>query len=114
MTATGIEASRPRGRGLARPPAVAAVIERLVASARLQAMFEPGSTVLIGVSGGPDSVCLLHAMVRARRVLRIRSLVAFHFDHRLRPGSDADARYVTRQAERLGVRIELRAAADDR
>jgi tRNA(Ile)-lysidine synthase len=42
--------------------------------------------------------------------VRIRSLVAFHFDHRLRPGSDADARYATRQAERLGVRIVHRAA----
>ena len=92
------------------PPAVAAVIERLVASARAHAMFEPAETVLVGVSGGPDSVCLLHAMVRTRRLLRIRSLVVFHFDHRLRPGSGADARYVTRHAERLGLRVVHRAA----
>jgi tRNA(Ile)-lysidine synthase len=49
-------------------------------------------------------------MVRARRLLRIRSLVAFHFDHRLRSGSAADGRYAKRQADRLGVPFVLREA----
>ena len=73
-------------------------------------MFEPGSIVVVALSGGPDSVCLLHAMVRARRLLRIHALVAFHLDHGLREGSDADARYAKRQADALGVRFVLRRA----
>jgi tRNA(Ile)-lysidine synthase len=46
-----------------------------------------------------------------RRLLRIR-LVAFHFDHRLRADSAEDAEYVRRQAERLGMPLVVRQAAD--
>jgi tRNA(Ile)-lysidine synthase len=73
-------------------------------------MFEPGSSVVVAVSGGPDSICLLHSMVRLRRLLKIQPF-CFHFDHRLRAGSDRDAAYVKRQAEQLGVEFLLRTAA---
>ena len=66
--------------------------------------------MLVAVSGGPDSICLLHSLVRLRRLFALE-LSSFHFDHRLRPGSDRDAAYARRQAERLGVPFHLRAAA---
>jgi tRNA(Ile)-lysidine synthase len=74
-------------------------------------MFEPGQLVMVACSGGPDSTCLIHALHRLRRLFRVR-LVAFHFDHRLRPDSAEDAEYVRRQAERLGVPAVVREAAD--
>jgi len=94
-----------------RPPAVARVLERVTATSRRFEMFVPGETVLVACSGGPDSVCLLHALHRLRRLLRIR-LAVFHFDHRLRKGSAADAGYVAGQAERLGLPFILHEAAD--
>jgi tRNA(Ile)-lysidine synthase len=72
-------------------------------------MFEPGDLVLVAVSGGPDSVCLLHTLARLRRLFRIQ-LACFHFDHRLREGSSRDARYARRQADALGVPFFVRAA----
>jgi tRNA(Ile)-lysidine synthase len=95
---------------MARPPAVARVVHRLTATAREHGMFPPGATALVAVSGGPDSMCLLHALVEARRLLRVR-LRVFHFDHRLRPGSDRDADYVRHAAERLGLPFHLRVSA---
>src|SRR2546427_1792684 len=77
--------------------------------ARRHGMFEAKSRVVVAVSGGPDSLCLLHSLVRLKRLLRIEP-VCFHFDHRLRPGSDADARYVRSQAQRLGVPYMVREA----
>jgi tRNA(Ile)-lysidine synthase len=77
--------------------------------ARRHGMFEPTSRAVVAVSGGPDSLCLLHSLVRLKRLLRIEP-VCFHFDHRLRPGSDADARYVRSQAVRLGIPYLLREA----
>jgi tRNA(Ile)-lysidine synthase len=68
-------------------------------------MFSPGDLVLVCVSGGPDSVCLVESLVRLRRLLRIR-LAVLHVDHDLRPGSDADAAYVRRLADRLGLPFE--------
>lgn len=74
-------------------------------------MFEPGRPVVVGVSGGPDSLCLLHAMARLERLFRVE-VVCFHFDHRLRAGSARDVAYVRRQARALGVPFALRTARD--
>jgi tRNA(Ile)-lysidine synthase len=98
-------------RAEARPPAVARVLERVTFTARKHAMFEPGQTVIVACSGGPDSTCLLHSLARLGRLFRI-GVVAFHFDHRLRPDSADDADYVRRQAERLGLAVALGEAVD--
>jgi tRNA(Ile)-lysidine synthase len=94
-----------------RPPAVARVLERVTKTAREHEMFAPGDRVLVCVSGGPDSVCLLYALWHLRRLFRIR-LEVFHFDHRLRRDSSKDADYVRRLAERLKLPFHLRAADD--
>jgi tRNA(Ile)-lysidine synthase len=93
-----------------RPPAVARVLERVTATAREHEMFLPGQVVLVAVSGGPDSVCLLESLVRLRRLLKIH-LEVFHFDHRLRRDSSLDARYVGRLATRHKLAFHLRVAS---
>ncbi len=58
---------------------------------------------MVGVSGGADSVCLLHILVNLRERLDITVHVA-HLNHLLRGDeSEGDARYVSRLAKRLGV-----------
>ena len=51
--------------------------------------MEPGQEVVVGVSGGPDSLCLLDCLDQ----LGYRPIVA-HFDHRLRADSAEDAEFV--------------------
>lgn len=94
-----------------RPPAVARVLERVTATVREHDMFRAGDLVLVQVSGGPDSVCLLSSLWHLRRLFGIE-LAVFHFDHRLREGSSADAAYVRRLAERLGLACHVRSADD--
>jgi tRNA(Ile)-lysidine synthase len=89
-----------------RPPAVARVLTRITATSRHHGMFEPGDLVLVWVSGGHDSVCLLESLVRLRRLLRIR-LEVFHLDHGLREGSARDAAYVRRLSARHGLPFHL-------
>ncbi len=93
-----------------RPPAVARVLERATATARAHEMFPSGTTVLVAVSGGPDSVCLLESLVRLRGLFRIRLQVC-HVDHGLRTGSAADVAYVRRLAERHDLAFHLRRVA---
>lgn len=93
-----------------RPPAVARVLERTTLTARKNDLFLPGRAVLVAVSGGPDSVCLLESLVRLKRLFKYRLAVA-HVDHRLREGSAADAAYVRRLAARLGLPFYLHVAA---
>ncbi len=58
---------------------------------------------LVAVSGGQDSVCLLHILSNLREALNVDIHIA-HLDHGLRGAeSDADARYVARLGKKLGI-----------
>jgi tRNA(Ile)-lysidine synthase len=62
-------------------------------------------TVVVGVSGGADSVCLLHVLAKWRKGLGIKLHVA-HLNHQLRGvESEADAEYVSNLAGSLGIPI---------
>jgi tRNA(Ile)-lysidine synthase len=50
-------------------------------------MISRGDSVIVAVSGGPDSVCLLHVLHELREELQTLLVVA-HFDHGLRPDED--------------------------
>jgi tRNA(Ile)-lysidine synthase len=88
----------------------------VLAYARREHLFTPGDRVLLAVSGGPDSVALLHLLTRLAPELALDLGVA-HFDHGLR-GEDSrgDAGFVADLAGRLGLpfylaRGEVRALA---
>jgi tRNA(Ile)-lysidine synthase len=66
--------------------------------------FSPSRHYLIGVSGGRDSVALLHWLVD----LGYKKLIICHLNHRLRGrSSDADARFVEKLAATYAVDLEL-------
>ncbi len=76
--------------------------ERLADAIDDDSLIAPGSMVLVGVSGGADSVALLHAMSSlAKRGADFKITVA-HLDHSLREASAADATFVAELAEKLG------------
>jgi tRNA(Ile)-lysidine synthase len=60
-------------------------------------------TLLVAVSGGPDSVCLLHILAALQNKLGVKLHVA-HLDHQLRGAeSQADAHYVSNLTHQLGI-----------
>jgi tRNA(Ile)-lysidine synthase len=68
-------------------------------------MLEDGATVVVAVSGGPDSVALLHVLKQLQR-RRYPSLILHvaHLNHRLRgPESDEDEEFVQGLATGLGL-----------
>lgn len=66
-------------------------------------MSRPGERILVAVSGGPDSTALLHALWQSRKALGVE-LSVYHLNHSLRgKEADADAAYVNRLAEQLGL-----------
>jgi len=70
-------------------------------------LFAGARRLLLAVSGGVDSMALLHAMQRlvSRRILRADLLCA-HVNHQLRgAASDADEAFVGREAAKLGMPV---------
>lgn len=85
------------------PAAAGDLPEWVLTYARREGWFAAGDRVLVAVSGGPDSVALLHLLVRLAPELRLDLGVA-HFDHGLRgEDSRADADFVAGLARRLGL-----------
>ena len=79
------------------------LLDRVEQRIRTRRLFRPGQPILVAVSGGVDSVVLLHVLDQLARKHQWR-LTAAHFNHRLRGrSSDADERLVRRMAERLKV-----------
>src|SRR4051812_40544748 len=80
--------------------------------ARARTLFVPGSSVVVGVSGGPDSTALLVALAALAPALGVK-LVAAHLDHGLRgEAARADRDFVLGLATRLGARFEEARATD--
>lgn len=75
--------------------------------AQEEGLLPPTGRVLVAVSGGPDSVALLHLLERLRPKWGLHLGVA-HFDHGLRgEASREEARFVTALARDLGLPVYL-------
>ena len=72
-----------------------------------QQMTAPGQTVVCAVSGGADSVCMLHVLLSLQDTLGVR-VEAAHFNHHLRGAeSDRDEAFVRQLCTSLGVPLHM-------
>ncbi len=74
--------------------------DRLLGFVRQEKLFRDGDRVLVAVSGGPDSVALLHLLAGWRQELGLELAVG-HFDHGLRRESQEEAAWVANLADHL-------------
>ena len=66
-------------------------------------MIESGERVLVAVSGGPDSVALLHSLVELREIIDF-DIKVVHLNHSARGAeSDSDARFVHELGKSLDI-----------
>ncbi|MCB0192298.1 MAG: tRNA lysidine(34) synthetase TilS [Anaerolineae bacterium] len=62
---------------------------------RKNVLLTPGDKIVVGVSGGPDSLCLLHVLKQLCRILHLAPPTVAHLNHQLRyPDSDHEAQFV--------------------
>jgi tRNA(Ile)-lysidine synthase len=65
-----------------------------------------GDRVVVAVSGGADSICLLH-LLRQLATRRPLLLHVAHLNHRFRPEAEEEAAFVASMAERWGLPVTL-------
>ncbi len=64
-----------------------------------------GDVLVLGLSGGPDSMCLLHILKRLEAEKGF-SLRAFHLNHMIREEADSDEEFVRKNCEEMGVPLD--------
>ncbi len=83
------------------------LVSRVAETIRIRQLFRPGQRILVAVSGGVDSIVLLHLLDQLARRYRWQLTVA-HLNHQLRGrSSDADERLVRRAAVRLKLPVAV-------
>ncbi len=99
--------ARPPGPDLPAAADSTDLAERFRAGLAKAEWPKEAPAVVVGVSGGLDSMTLLHLFLRLRRGARRRpafpEIVAAHLDHRMSPGSAAVAQWVEDTCEEWGV-----------
>ena len=70
-------------------------------------LIENGDRLVIGVSGGPDSICLLHVLSELRKELNFKIYVA-HINHMIREEADEETEYVKEFCENLGIECYIK------
>ncbi|HIV85977.1 MAG TPA: tRNA lysidine(34) synthetase TilS [Candidatus Monoglobus merdigallinarum] len=90
------------------PDVITQVTEKIVDTINSRGLARPGSSILIGVSGGADSVCLLDVLNNIKEANGFK-IYAAHLNHGIR-GAEAerDEMFVKGLCERLGIRCFFR------
>lgn len=65
-------------------------------------LINNGDKIVIGVSGGPDSICLLHVLNSLKYELKIEIFVA-HINHMIREVADSETKYVQNFCKYINV-----------
>ena len=90
------------------PEPLSPLLRELDAAVALQLQSYAIQNVVLGLSGGLDSMLLLQLLVRWRASAPNRQLQAVHVHHGLSPNADAWAAFCLQQCNRFGVPLQIR------
>ena len=76
--------------------------EEVLKTIKTYNLIEENDKVVIGVSGGPDSICLLHLLYSIKKELEFEIVVA-HINHQIRKVADSETEYVKDFCKNLGI-----------
>lgn len=86
------------------------LIKKMLSTIKEQSMIQKGDRVVIGVSGGADSVALLRALESIRCDYNL-TLIVCHINHKIRPGAaERDQEFVEKLCRDLGIECHVKEA----
>ncbi|MBR6302549.1 MAG: tRNA lysidine(34) synthetase TilS, partial [Lachnospiraceae bacterium] len=82
------------------------LIKKVASFSEAKNLISAGDTIIAGVSGGADSVCLLFLLCEFRKALNLK-LCAVHINHGIRKTASRDADFVRELCEKWDVSFYL-------
>ncbi len=82
------------------------MVEKVLEYVKKYRMIEPGDTIVAGISGGADSVCLLFVLMEIREKIPF-SIEAVHVNHMIRQDAAADGAFVEGLCKKQGIPFRL-------
>lgn len=82
------------------------ILDKIKKTIREYRLLDKGDKLVVGVSGGADSVALLLLLDALKKELALKLHVA-HVDHMLRPDSKKDSEFVRNLCERLNIPLSI-------
>lgn len=76
--------------------------EKVINTIKKYNLIKENDSIVVGVSGGPDSICLLHILNEIKNELNFKIYVA-HINHMIRKEADEETEYVKEFCEKLGI-----------
>jgi len=79
------------------------VINKVLTTIKKHNLIKENDKIVVGVSGGPDSVCLLHILNNLKEEMKFDIVVA-HINHMIREEADEETEYVENMCKTMGVK----------
>ena len=76
--------------------------EQVLETIKKYDLIKNGDSIIVGVSGGPDSICLLHTLNKLKEKLNFKIYVA-HINHMIRKEADEETEYVKNFCKSLDI-----------
>ncbi len=80
------------------------VEESFLEAAEKYGLFKRKDKIILGVSGGPDSICMLHLFCKIKQQFKF-NLVCAHFNHCLRKEAESEEQFVKDLCKELKIKF---------
>ena len=81
--------------------------EKVLKTIKKYKLIESGDKIVIAVSGGPDSMCLLDVLRKLKEKLKIEIVVA-HVNHSIREEADSETLYIKEYCNKHDIEIYIK------
>ena len=81
--------------------------EKVLNTIKINSQIKSGDSIVLGVSGGPDSICMLNILYKLSKILNFNIVVA-HINHMIRQEAICDEEYVENFCNKLNIPIYIK------
>ncbi len=81
--------------------------EKVLKTIKKYELIKSGDNIVLGISGGPDSICMLYILNSLKKDLNFNIYVA-HINHMLRENAKLDEEYVKNTCKKLNIPVYIK------